>query len=137
MAKTKRPDQPPSRLPNGKVNPAYTAWRKVHILKEPAQPEAKVLTEEVLNEALGEIIKDNERVEIQAGVEEAKYESLAETLTLQCVKLARNTRFILCTAPDKSGKTVPVRILPRTHGRKFLKKPVQVQMIDGKFVMVR
>lgn len=100
MAEAQQAEKPKSRLPNGRVNPAYTAWRKAN--KE--QPEAA---------------------------------PVPESLTLRAVKPANNDRYVLCGHPTERGKTLAVRLLKCGTAGKMLKKPVRVQIRDGKAYQVR
>ena len=78
-------ERPKSRLANGKINPAYTAWRKtqkvaespVAVMEDPAPAPAPVAVKEP-----------------------------AEFLTLKCIKAAKNPKFVFC---DLGGVKVPVR----------------------------
>lgn len=93
------PPRPPSRI-DGKINPAYTAWRKEHILdKAKANPSTVAVAEK----------------------QEQK-------LDLRVVKLARNSNFVCCAFGDEGG-TVHVRV-HKNESRKLLKKVITVQVSE-------
>lgn len=116
MAKSTRPERPKSRLPDGRVNPAYTAWRKANIARE----DVAVLT---ADEAM------NLPAEIPA--------PQPAPLTLRVVKLPQNDRFVICEHPTEKGKTVSVRLWKRGIGQKLLKKSLRAEIRDGAFHQLR
>lgn len=86
MAPTERP---PSRLPGGKINPAYTAWRKAS---------------KVQSQVSGVVVS----VQPPAG----------EVLSLRVAKLARNDRYVICfhegrQIPVRVRKGMATRLLKK------------------------
>ena len=78
-------ERPKSRLPDGKINPAYTAWRKSQKVAE---------TPVAVMEAPAPVVAT------------AAVQAPAEILTLKCIKAAKNPRFIFC---NLNGVKVPVQ----------------------------
>lgn len=100
--------RPKSRLPGGRINPAYTAWRKERYLEKQAQEAPPAIAE-----APGE-------PEAPAPV------IVPEVMLLFVLKLARNSNFVLC---GLDGVSVPVRV-KRGVGQKLIKKEIRVERRD-------
>jgi len=102
-------EHPKSRLPNGKINPAYTAWRKaqkvaespVAVIESPAPP-----TRDELDKAIQDTLKAAHKDITKAAVEGRSWIKMPETMTLKCIKAAKNPKFVFC---DLGGVKVPVR----------------------------
>lgn len=145
-------DRPKATLPDGKRNPAYTAWRKRQKEAEEApadEPEEVTSAEESAEiaeveeraaiEATGEIEEpepedhasdyipsENDPEELAAELAELKEEE--EILHLPVLCEARNNKFVICS---KDRRKVPVRLLKKGTGRNFIKKTIKVR-IDRK-----
>ena len=97
-------ERPKSRLADGRINPAYTAYRKAQ--KAQSSGELDSIESHKLD-SVGSIPTPA---------------TISDPLTLRVVKLAPNTKFVLC---GLDGKSVPVRIR-RGIGPKLLKKSIRV-----------
>ena len=89
-------ERPKSRLANGKINPAYTAWRKAQ--KDAESPVAVIEPPQVSGEL------DSSESHKLAPV--GSIPTPATILTLKCIKAAKNPKFVFC---DLGGVKVPVR----------------------------
>ena len=115
-------ERPKSRLPNGKINPAYTAWRKIAKVKEScvalvSAPGAVDEYKRQLNEsARAESPSIHSRPtppEIAVAADSVTVAGKAfpknlptQIITLKCIKSAKNPKFVFC---DLGGVKVPVR----------------------------
>lgn len=143
MAKSTRPERPKSRLPDGRVNPAYTAWRKEFIAKEGAGGNKVSVavsidkTEPTIQEQVRARLAAMSPEERSAALAAALMEAEGEVLTLRVVKLPQNDRFVICEHPAEKGKTVSVRLWKRGIGQKLLKKSLRAEIRDGAFHQLR
>ena len=111
-------ERPKSRLSDGRVNPAYLAYRKELKAQQTqvAAPEPEAIPESNWRETY------KEPFSITTG------ETLSATreLRLRVVKLARNSSFVLCAL---DGVCVPVRV-KRGSGPKLVKKDIRVERAE-------
>lgn len=152
-------ERPKSRLPDGRINPEYTAWRKAN--KAEAAPEPESVAE---NQPPGEVDSDAgsspapatfqeeaPSIVIEVGIagvddvddsediptftlgDGAAIEESPETLSLMVIREARNSKFVLC-ALDK--KKVAVRLLKKGTGPKLIKKHIKVQCVRKNYIQV-
>lgn len=128
MAKTKRPDRPKSRLPDGRVNPEYTKWRKENV---PTLKEPKMLTDSMVAAVMDQL-GDPQPLELRPVTEEDREKLSAwitaepELLTLRVIGPARNSNFVCC---DHDGNRVFVRVDRRAQ-KKLRGKSIQVRPAD-------
>lgn len=64
-------------------------------------------------------------------------EPAAESLTLKGTKTTKNAMFVMATSPDEAGCSIPVRLLKKGTGAKFIKKDIKVERRDGQFFQIR
>lgn len=123
------PERPKSRLPDGRINPEYTDWRKEHVLKS-ASLERGVATKEMYDQPVCQGTPPGPMFSA-APHNEASIPK-ADILTLRCVKLARNTTFVYCALGDG---IVGVKV-KRGIGPKLLKKTIKVRNEGETYVHV-
>lgn len=117
-------DRPPSML-KGKRNPAYTAWRKAQKAAD-AERIAMGYPEREDTETLDDIID---------AAPESPPET--ETFTLIARKTAKNSYFVMADSPDEEGCCVPVKLLKKGSGPKWIKKAIKVERVNGNYFQVR
>jgi len=115
-------ERPPSRLPNGKINPAYAKWRRENIT-EKAKPGDVVPLANTDDES-AEQWEAEEAKDPGIGGASLPTASIENTLLLRVVKEAKNPRFVYC---DLNGIKVPVGI-KRGQGRRLMKKKIAVKV---------
>lgn len=125
------PERPKSRLPDGRVNPEYTAWRKKYVLKakapQPPPREVAVMIGQLsdLNVSPVEDAPDTSNAVLTMDVgEDVPDPDQPEILTLRCIKQAINKRFVYC---DLKGVKVPVRC-KKGVGHRLVKKTIKVSV---------
>lgn len=117
-----KPERPKSRLPDGRINPEYTAWRKANVLNKPkAEPSVVLATAPVVS-----YVGVESEITVEIG------DACPEILALRCVKLARNTTFVYCALGDG---IVGVKV-KRGIGPKLLKKTIKVRKEGETYVHV-
>lgn len=114
-------EKPKAWLPGRVRNPAYDVWRKAQkeAAKAPNTDLAKMLAEGMNRETLEEFIA-------MGGPRDG------DTLSLKCVKLARNTAFVYCAEGEG---TVGVKV-KRGMGPKLLKKTINVRKEGETYVHI-
>lgn len=125
------PERPKSRLPDGRINPEYTAWRNKYVLKAKAQQppprEVAVMIGQLsdLNVSPVEDAPDTSNAVLTMDVgEDVPDPDQPEILTLRCIKQAVNQRYVYC---DLNGRKVPVKV-KKGIGHRLVKKPIKVSV---------
>lgn len=119
--------KPKSRLPGGRINPAYTKWRKEQFREKPLQEGGVTVFGDLVakDQPPGELDSIDPHKLDSAGSIPAP--ATSEFLTLRVLKLARNSNFVLCA---QDGVSIPVRV-KRGIGPKLIKKDIRVENREG------
>jgi len=134
-------ERPKSRLPGGKINPAYTAWRKENIT-EKVKPVALVPDRgsPVETITIGEDFNPDEPLPIKSVTIREVATTFApipvdpSILTLKCIKAAKNPKYVFC---DLNGVKVAVKC-KRGLSKKMPGKRIKVQLeADGTYTHIR
>lgn len=73
----------------------------------------------------------------KANIIDKQEDAPAEVLTLKGTKTTKNAMFVMATSPDETGCSIPVRLLKKGTGAKFIKKDIKVERRDGQFFQIR